>query len=116
MNKTIKFINEKSVEEAIQYIKDNNVNVNNVIEKSKASRTEYGLKVQELIDKLSVTGDVWMAEEKEYCQSCAAYGISAEIFNNGVISRCLRCNKSTDKEMSGKEYIKNKSNKLVDGI
>ncbi|KAF6630571.1 hypothetical protein H6F38_14175 [Paenibacillus sp. EKM208P] len=50
--KTIKYINETSVDEMIEQIIAKGSNINQVIEAAKESRTEYGLKVQEFIERL----------------------------------------------------------------
>jgi len=50
--KTIKYINETPVDEMISQIKTKGNDKSKVIESAKASRTEYGLKVQELIERL----------------------------------------------------------------
>lgn len=39
----------------------------------------------------------------EVCSKCGE-----EIYNSETLSRCLRCGKSTPREISGKEYYKNK--------
>lgn len=52
---TVKFINENTVDELIKYIENKKLIVEDVIDSSKRSRTEYGLKVQELIDRLKET-------------------------------------------------------------
>jgi hypothetical protein len=54
MNKTVKFLNERSVDEVIKYINDNNVDVNKVKKLALDARTELGLKVQDLIERLSL--------------------------------------------------------------
>ncbi|MDY8021169.1 hypothetical protein [Paenibacillus polymyxa] len=50
--KTIKYINENSVDEMVNQVLTKGSNINQVIEAVKESRTEYGLKVQEFIDRL----------------------------------------------------------------
>lgn len=52
--KTIKYISETSVDEMIKQIFSKQSDINKVIESAKASRTEYGLKVQELIKRLEL--------------------------------------------------------------
>jgi predicted amidophosphoribosyltransferase len=47
----------------------------------------------------------------EVCSKCGE-----EIYNSETLSRCLRCGKSTPREMSGKEYFKNKHNHGDDNI
>lgn len=51
--KTIKYISETSVDEMVNYVVLNNSNLHQVISAAKESRTEYGLKVQDFIDRLS---------------------------------------------------------------
>ncbi len=50
--KTIKYISETSVDEMVKQIVSKQRDIGNVIGAAKASRTEYGLKVQELIERL----------------------------------------------------------------
>ncbi len=50
--KTIKYISETSVDEMVNQIVSKQRDLGNVIEAAKESRTEYGLKVQELIERL----------------------------------------------------------------
>jgi uncharacterized Fe-S cluster-containing MiaB family protein len=50
--KTIKYINETSVDEMIEQVIAKGSNINQVIGAAKESRTEYGLKVQEFIERL----------------------------------------------------------------
>lgn len=50
--KTVKYISETSVDEMVKQIVSKQSDISNVIEVAKASRTEYGLKVQELIERL----------------------------------------------------------------
>lgn len=50
--KTIKYISETPVDEMIAKVMENNLDVNHVKQAALESRKEYGLKVQELIDKL----------------------------------------------------------------
>ncbi|PYE51557.1 hypothetical protein DFQ00_102351 [Paenibacillus barcinonensis] len=50
--KTVKCISETSVDEMVRQIVSKQSDINKVIESAKASRTEYGLKVQELIERL----------------------------------------------------------------
>ncbi|MBE7896169.1 hypothetical protein G7L40_20300 [Paenibacillus polymyxa] len=57
--KTIKYINETSVDEMVKQVKAKGSNINQVIEAAKESRTQYGLKVQEFIERLGeVESDV----------------------------------------------------------
>lgn len=57
--KTIKYINETSVDEMVKQVKVKGSNINQVIEAAKESRTQYGLKVQEFIEQLDkVESDV----------------------------------------------------------
>lgn len=51
--KTIKYICETSVDEMVEKVLENKSDINHVIEAAKESRKEYGLKVQEFIDKLA---------------------------------------------------------------
>lgn len=51
--KTIKYINETSIDEMVKQVIAKGTNINQVIGAAKESRTEYGLKVQEFIDRLS---------------------------------------------------------------
>ncbi|MGV6935923.1 hypothetical protein ACWA2B_10450 [Paenibacillus sp. CMM36] len=55
--KTIKYINETSVDEMVKQVKAKGSNINQVIEAAKESRTEYGLKVQEFIERLGEVED-----------------------------------------------------------
>ncbi|MDP9675275.1 hypothetical protein J2W97_001258 [Paenibacillus jamilae] len=58
-SKTIKYINETSVDEMVKQVLTKGSNINQVIEAAKESRTEYGLKVQEFIERLGeVEGNV----------------------------------------------------------
>lgn len=58
-SKTIKYINETSVDEMVKQVLTKGSNINQVIEAAKESRTEYGLKVQEFIERLGeVKGNV----------------------------------------------------------
>lgn len=50
--KTIRYISETSVDEMIKQIVSKQSDIGRVAESAKASRTEYGLKVQELIERL----------------------------------------------------------------
>ncbi|WP_411735109.1 hypothetical protein [Paenibacillus sp. M2] len=50
--KTVKYISETSVNEMVKQIISKQSDISKVIESAKASRTEYGLKVQELIEGL----------------------------------------------------------------
>ncbi|MGV2887164.1 hypothetical protein V4D07_31305 [Paenibacillus taichungensis] len=50
--KTIKYISETPVDEMICQINAKGSDIKKVIESAKASRTEYGLKVQKLIERL----------------------------------------------------------------
>ncbi|MDR6779445.1 hypothetical protein J2W98_003725 [Paenibacillus peoriae] len=50
--KTIKYINETSVDEMIEQVIAKDSDMGRVIGAAKESRTEYGLKVQEFIDRL----------------------------------------------------------------
>ncbi len=50
--KTIKYISETSVDEMVKQIVSKQSDISKVIEAAKQSRTEYGLKVQELIKRL----------------------------------------------------------------
>ncbi len=52
--KTVKYISETSVDEMIKQIVSKQSDIDKVIEAVKASRTEYGLKVQELIKRLEL--------------------------------------------------------------
>lgn len=52
--KTVKYISETSVDEMVEQIVSRQSDIDKVIESAKASRTEYGLKVQALIDKLTI--------------------------------------------------------------
>ncbi|MET3209732.1 UNVERIFIED_CONTAM: hypothetical protein ABIC26_002679 [Paenibacillus sp. PvR008] len=52
-SKTIKYINETSVEEMIKQVLSKGTEINRVVEAAKESRTEYGLKVQKFIECLS---------------------------------------------------------------
>ncbi|MEK4427750.1 hypothetical protein MHB54_00670 [Paenibacillus sp. FSL M7-0802] len=52
--KTIKYINENSVEEMIKQVMNRGTEIGRVIEAAKQSRTEYGLKVQEFIERLEI--------------------------------------------------------------
>lgn len=54
--KTIKYISETSVDEMVRQIVSRQSDFNKVIESAKESRTEYGLKVQSLIDRLKQIG------------------------------------------------------------
>ncbi|MHB0943332.1 hypothetical protein ACYCSU_16920 [Paenibacillus sp. ALE1] len=51
--KTIKYINETSVDEMVKQVIERGSDICQVIEAAKESRTEYGLKVQEFINQLS---------------------------------------------------------------
>ncbi|WP_029517989.1 hypothetical protein [Paenibacillus polymyxa] len=55
--KTIKYINETSVDEMVKQVKAKASNIKQVIEAAKESRTEYGLKVQEFIERLGEVED-----------------------------------------------------------
>lgn len=55
--KTVKYISETSVDEMVKQIVSKQSDIGKVIESAKASRTEYGLKVQELVDRLSSEGE-----------------------------------------------------------
>ncbi|MGR6760343.1 hypothetical protein ACU1JV_00670 [Paenibacillus sp. T2-29] len=55
--KTIKYINETSVDEMVKQVKAKGSNIKQVIEAAKESRTEYGLKVQEFIERLGEVED-----------------------------------------------------------
>ncbi|MEC4565432.1 hypothetical protein L8C07_05700 [Paenibacillus sp. CMAA1739] len=50
--KTIKYINETSVDEMIKQVVAKGTDISRVIDAAKESRTEYGLKVQEFIERL----------------------------------------------------------------
>lgn len=52
--KTIKYINETSVDEMVNQVMTKGTEIGRVIEASKESRTEYGLKVQEFIERLKM--------------------------------------------------------------
>lgn len=41
--------------------------------------------------------------DQKLCKRCGE-----EIFESENLSRCLRCGKATEREVSGKEYFKNK--------
>jgi hypothetical protein len=49
---TIKYISETSVEDIVQRVRDDGMDVLNVIKASLDSRKEYGIKVQKLVDEL----------------------------------------------------------------
>lgn len=51
--KTVKYISETSVDEMVKQIVSKQSDINKVIESARASRTEFGLKVQELIEILN---------------------------------------------------------------
>lgn len=46
----------------------------------------------------------------EKCLKCGE-----EIFESKTLSRCLRCGKATEREVSGKEYYKNNQKESKDG-
>jgi hypothetical protein len=50
---TIKYICDTSIEDMIQKVKNDNNNVLSVIQNIQAARTEFGLKVQDLIKSLT---------------------------------------------------------------
>ena len=50
--KTIKYICDTSVDEMVEKVLGNKADINHVIEVAKESRKEYGLKVQEFIERL----------------------------------------------------------------
>lgn len=50
--KTIKYICDTSVDEMVKKVLDNKADIDHVIEAAKESRKEYGLKVQEFIERL----------------------------------------------------------------
>lgn len=50
--KTIQYISQTSLDVIVQQVKERGTDINKVIDSAKASRTEYGLKVQELIERL----------------------------------------------------------------
>lgn len=52
MNKTVKFVNEKSIEDIIKYIEESNTEMTRIIDMLKESRKEYGLKVQRIVEVL----------------------------------------------------------------
>ncbi|KZE65082.1 hypothetical protein AV545_03940 [Paenibacillus jamilae] len=52
--KTIKYINETSVDEMIKQVVAKGTDISRVIDAAKESRTEYGLKVQEFIQRLEI--------------------------------------------------------------
>lgn len=52
--RTIKYISETTVDEMIIQINAKDSDIKKVIESAKASRTEYGLKVQKLIERLEL--------------------------------------------------------------
>lgn len=45
----------------------------------------------------------------EYCIPCSFSGFEAEIYNGGSLSRCLRCRKATDREISAEDYFNSKN-------
>ncbi|MWV44889.1 hypothetical protein GRF59_14805 [Paenibacillus sp. HJL G12] len=51
--KTIKYISETSIEDLVSDVLENNRDVNHVIQAALEARKEFGLKVQEFIDKLA---------------------------------------------------------------
>lgn len=51
--KTIKYISETSVQDLVSDVLENNRDVNHVIQAALESRKQYGLKVQEFIDRLA---------------------------------------------------------------
>jgi hypothetical protein len=51
-----------------------------------------------------------LVDEKEYCVTCAFDGFEVEIYNGGSLSRCLRCRRATEEEVSAEEYFKSKNN------
>lgn len=50
--KTIKYIVDTSVEDMVRNVIENKLDVNHVIQAALESRKEYGLKVQEFIERL----------------------------------------------------------------
>ncbi|MGG1650515.1 hypothetical protein ABHN03_25370 [Paenibacillus sp. NRS-1775] len=52
--KTTKYINETSVDEMVKQVMAKGTDISRVIEAAKESRTEYGLKVQEFIERLEI--------------------------------------------------------------
>ncbi len=50
--KTIKYICETEIDEMVRRVLDRKSDINHVIEAAKESRKEFGLKVQELIERL----------------------------------------------------------------
>lgn len=67
--KAIQYILDTSIEDMIQTVRDKNLNIMSVIKSSQDSRTEFGLKVQDLIKSLTPmlseikTGMTLMAKE-----------------------------------------------------
>ncbi|WP_211750104.1 hypothetical protein [Paenibacillus sp. Marseille-Q4541] len=51
-SKTVKYIVDTPVEEMVKRIKEQGMDINNVISSSLLSRKEFGLKVQQLVDEL----------------------------------------------------------------
>ncbi|WP_311078178.1 hypothetical protein [Paenibacillus polymyxa] len=52
--KTIKYINENSVDDMVKQVVAKGTDISCVIGAAKESRTEYGLKVQEFIERLEI--------------------------------------------------------------
>ncbi|MBX4152231.1 hypothetical protein [Paenibacillus lautus] len=81
--KTIKYICDTSVDEMIEKVLDNKADINHVIEAAKESRTEYGLKVQQFIERLSYFLDKYEAgmilEAKIDCMNNFRKGQRVEI-------------------------------------
>jgi hypothetical protein len=50
---TVKYIAETSIEDIVKKVKDDKQDIFHVIDVCKESRTEYGMKIQELIQELT---------------------------------------------------------------
>lgn len=66
------------------------------------SATLYKVETGEALIKTDIPED---------CKKCGG-----EIFKSKTLSRCLRCGKATDREISGSQYYKDKKGSINNGI
>jgi hypothetical protein len=56
-DKTIKYITDTSIDDMVKQILTKKADINHVIDAARESRKEYGLKVQELVERLQQKKD-----------------------------------------------------------
>ncbi len=83
MNPIIKFVNENTTDDIVNYIKNNSTDRENSIRLCLVSRTEYELKIQKIVDQLTDRLDKLevgtILEAKEDCMNNFRKGERIEI-------------------------------------